>query len=293
MKKLNCFSGDIDPKKLDLSAFSFFHNLADHPALSLDSLSRMIPEMPAEKVMFSQGLNDLKINFDDALNNHTKELALSDIIETIRTSNAYIAVRSPELHESFHGLYKKLIADIAELLKANKTGSQPINPTLWLFIASPNAITPFHFDRTSNVIMQIRGSKELAIFPPRSEEVFSRAITESYIDWTGELPAWTEEVDKHARKFNFQAGEAIHIPFTSGHYVKNGSEDISITMSIFFHSDETLRWSEAMKINHRMRRLGLQTRAVGQSRTIDFIKGKMLLPVIDRMYFAVKKARGN
>jgi hypothetical protein len=249
--------------------------------------------MPAEKVMFSKGLNDLKINFDDALNKHTKELNLSDVIETIRTSNAYIAVRSPELHESFHGLYKNLIADIGELLKANKTGSRPIKPTLWLFIASPNAVTPFHFDRTSNVIMQIRGSKELAIFPPRSEEVFSRPITESYMDWTGALPVWTEEVDKHARKFNFQAGEAIHIPFTSGHYVKNGPEDISITMSIFFHSEETLRWSEAMKINHRMRRLGLQTRAVGQSREIDFIKGNLLLPIMDGVYSAAKKVRGN
>ena len=93
---------------------------------------------------------------------------------------------------------------------------------------------PLHFDRTSNVIMQIRGSKELTIFPPGSEEIFSRPIMESYMDWTGELPTWKEEVDKHGQKFNFQAGEAIHIPFTSGHYIKKGSEDMSITMSIFF-----------------------------------------------------------
>ncbi|MBC7428210.1 MAG: cupin-like domain-containing protein [Bacteriovorax sp.] len=292
MKNLNCLKGDIDPKNLDRKPFSFSHSLADHPALSIESLIKMIPEMPKEKVMFSKGLDSLKINFDNALDTHTKQLDLMEVIETIRTSNAYIAVRNSELHESFKVLYKDLIEDIAELLKINGTGTAPIGPTLWLFIASPNAVTPFHFDRTSNFIMQIRGSKELAIFPPRSEEVFSRAITESYMDWEPELPLWTEEVDKHAHKFHFKTGDAAHIPFTSGHYVKNGSEDISITLSIFFHSDETLRWSEAMKINNRLRKLGISSQAVDRSLAVDSFKSTVF-PAVDSVFNVARKLRGN
>ena len=37
-----------------------------------------------------------------------------------------------------------------------------------------------------------------------------------------------------ANKFAFAPGEAIHIPFVGGHYVKNGPEDVSISLSFFF-----------------------------------------------------------
>ena len=146
---------------------------------------------------------------------------------------------------------------------------------LWIFIASPNAITPFHFDRFSNVIMQIRGSKELAVFPPRVEQIISQQDTEAYIDWSAELTPWNEELDKYAHKFQFKKGEAVHIPYVSGHYVKNGSEDISISLSFFFHTDETLAWSKAMKFNNRIRRLGISPVKIAESSLKDKMKAAM------------------
>lgn len=233
--------------------------------------------------MFSKGLNDLSVNFDSALDNDTKKLNLNEVIETIRSSNCYIAARNLELHESFKGLYNDLLEDIGELLKHNKTGSKPLEPMVWLFIASPNAVTPFHFDRSSNFIFQIRGSKELAVFPPRVEEIISAKDTESYLDWTSQLPEWKEELDQYAHKFNFKANEAVHIPFVSGHYVKNGPEDVSITMSIFFHSEETKCWSGAMRFNNRLRRLGLKPGVVGQRPIVDKFKAG-LLPVANGVF---------
>ncbi|MBC7714647.1 MAG: cupin-like domain-containing protein [Rhizobacter sp.] len=292
MKNLKCFAGDINPNDLDRKPFGFHHNLADHPALSIDNISKIIQELPKEKVMFSKGLNNLKVNFDHALNNDTKKLDLKEVIETLRTSNSYIAARNLELHPSFKGLYDDLLSDIAELMQRNGTGTKVLEPMVWLFIASPNAVTPFHFDRSSNFIMQIRGSKQLAVFPPRVEEVISAKDTESYVDWSSELPPWREEIDLYANKFNFKSGEAVHIPFVSGHYVKNGPEDISITMSFFFHSDETFNWAQAMKMNNRLRRLGVKPSAIGVSPVVDSLKAG-IFPAVDGVFNVARKLRGN
>lgn len=288
MKSLKCFAGDFENFKLDRGPFEFRHTMADHPALTIESISKILQELPKDKVMFSKGLNDLGVNFDDALDNDTKKLDLNEIIETIRTSNCYIAARNLELHPSFKELYGDLLADISELLKLNKTGNKVLEPMIWLFIASPNAITPFHFDRSSNFIFQIRGSKELAVFPPRVEEIISAKDTETYLERASVLPPWREELDRFAHKFNFKAGEAVHIPFVSGHYVKNGPEDISITMSIFFHSNETMKWTGAMKLNNRLRRFGLKPKAVGNSPLVDRLKAG-LFPAVDGMFIVAKK----
>lgn len=192
MENLKCFTEAIETKFLDREPFRLNHKLADHPALELENIAKIILELPSEKVMFSKGLNDLKVNFDDALTEDTKTLDLNEIIETIRNSNSYIAARNLELHPSFKDLYDDLMNDIGIFMKANGTGTKPHEPMLWLFIASPGAVTPFHFDRFTNFIMQIRGSKELAVFPPRKEEVIKTSDVEAYIDWRGQTPEWKD-----------------------------------------------------------------------------------------------------
>ncbi len=293
MTGLKCLKGEIDPKNLDRKPFGFNHNLANHPALTFENLSKVITWLPEEKVMFSKGLNDVKKDFEHVLVEGKKAFDLNEVIDTIRTGSAYIAVRNPELHPSFKELFQGICDDVGTFMKSNGTGEKPLEPMLWLFIASPGAVTPFHFDRYSNFIMQIRGSKELAVFPPRVEEIISSKDLEAYMDAKPSFPEWTEEKDKLAYKFNFKGGEAVHIPFTSGHYVKNGLDDISITISVFYHSNETDQWSRAMKFNNRLRRLGVTPMAIGNSPVVDSFKANFLLPAMDGMYTAKRKLRGN
>lgn len=288
MKDLKCFTGEIKTDLLDRKPFRLNHKIANHPALTIENLSLVIPELPQEKVMFSKGLDSLSIDFEAVLVDGKKNFDLKEVIETIRTSNSYIAVRNPELHPSFKGLFQDIVSDVETFMKANGTGEKAIEPALWLFIASPGAITPFHFDRYSNFIMQVRGSKELAVFPPGVEEIISAKDTEEYIDWGAQLPAWKDELDVHAHKFNFNVGEAVHIPYTSGHYVKNGMEDISITISVFYHSDETQMWSKAQRLNNRLRKKGINPTPVRFSKVKDKIKAG-IFPIADQLTLTAQK----
>lgn len=264
-----------DYKNLDQKTFSLTHNLTNHPSLQLDHLMKVVSKHPKDKLLFSAELNKLDNNFDYALDDH-KEVDYQKILETIKNTNSsYIAIKNPELNESFKDIYNDINSDLGLIMQELGIGSSPIEPMLWIFIASPNAITPFHIDRFSNFIMQIRGSKELAVYPPRNSTVVPTEITEAYIDWAGKSPLWKEETDHLATKYFFKPGEAAHIPFTSGHYVKNGSDDISITISVFFYTEKSLQWTKAMKLNNRLRKFGIKTNPVDQNKTMDSLKANI------------------
>lgn len=262
-------------QNFDQKTFSLSHNLVNHPSLQLDNLMKVVSKHPKDKLLFSAELNKLDNNFDYALDEQ-KEVDYQKILETIRNTNSsYIAIKNPELNESFKDIYSDINNDLAIMMKNLDIGDYPIEPMLWIFIASPNAITPFHIDRFSNFIMQIRGSKELAIYPPRNAAVVPTAQTEAYIDWTGNSPTWRAETDHLATKYFFKPGEAAHIPFTSGHYVKNGGDDISITISVFFYTKKSLLWTKAMKLNNRLRKFGINSNPVDQNKTLDSLKANI------------------
>jgi hypothetical protein len=267
------FNSPVDGNMFDKHPFKFTHNLVNHPALSIESLSKTLPELPPYQIMYSKGLDNLGINFDRAHIDHKNGLSLKETIETLRTCNSYIAIKNPEVHPTFKELFQDLTDDVSKLMKLQNGKKKVIKPLLWMFIASPNAMTPFHFDRASNFLMQIRGSKEVSVFPPMNEAVVSAAECEAYIDRCDQKILWEDEKEQYAIKFDIRPGEILHIPFVSGHYVKNGPDDVSITLSYFFHNDYTHKTTKALQMNHRLRsrmkKIGLTPTSVGRSPMLD------------------------
>ncbi len=183
-----CFDSGLPVGKLDRVPFTFKHRLLDHPALTMEGLAESLPQLSPECITYSKGLSDLSINFDRAHLEHGNGLSLRETIETIRTSNSYIAVRDPVAHPAFRDLYESLRAEMTELQRQSGNSQAIHEPRMWLFIASPNAMTPFHFDRYSNVLMQIRGSKEVAVFPNFRPDI---------VPWTSARPTWTARKCRH------------------------------------------------------------------------------------------------
>ncbi len=289
------FESPDDIQRWDREPFMFKHKLLGHPALSVESLAQALPALPSNQVMYSKGLTDLGINFDRAHIDHQNGLSLAETIETIKVSNSYIAVRNPEIHPSFHGLFNDLVTDVNLLMKQKGYG-KIAEPMFWMFIASPNAFTPFHFDRYSNFLMQFRGSKQMAVFPPMKDEVISPEDCEAYMDRSEQRPAWHDDKDQYAMKFDFAPGDTLHIPFVSGHYVKNGPDDVSISLSFFFHNDYTLKMTRAFQFNHRIRhrmqRLGMTPTPIGKSPMKDSIKAE-LMPLASGMGRLLGRLKGR
>jgi len=257
----------LRPDCLDREAYTLRHSALGHPALELSSLSKVIPALPKDCVFHSNGKLSFSDNLDSAHLDHRPGQALEEAIEKLREVDAYIMVRSPEQHESFRELHAQLVAEMNEHLR--NVGQQPTvsDAKLYLFIASPNAVTPFHIDRYSTFLLQFRGTKQVTVFPPWDPVVVSDEDTERYVTCDSGRPQWRPEIASLGTCFTFSPGEALHIPFVSGHHVKNGSDDVSISMSVIFRTPETRSLTSALNLNRRLRRvLGPLSASVGPVR---------------------------
>lgn len=266
MEPLTCFQQDFAPDTLDRSASLFHHRLMGDPALSLQNLARVIPRLPADQVFHSHGQLDLRDDLDRAHLDHRPAQRLAAALEQLRESNAYIMVREPEHHPSFMPLLRQLTDDVARMARAADVPGRLGDIKLYLFIASPNSVTPFHIDRYSTFLLQFRGSKQVCVFPPWDERVVDDEDAEHFFARTGRRPVWRAQAEALGTSFQFAPGQALHIPFAAGHHVRNGSEDVSISLSIIFNTAPTRRLMRALAFNHHarpwLRSLGITPRRV-------------------------------
>ena len=277
---MRCFEDSPSLDLLDRETFKFKHKLVGHPALTLESLSRSLPALSEGRVRYSKGLLKNGDDFESVMcKGPPKTLTIEETIEEIRVSNSYIMVDGPEEDASFKPLYRELISDVESVMRRRGVGHRVVDPRLYLFIASPGSVTPFHIDRYSNFLMQMRGSKEVAVFPQWNEQLVSQEHREAYIALENTKLPWKPELDVLATKHDFRPGDAVHIPFTAGHHVRNGSEDVSISLSIFFSTRESLAWQNALRFNHAargtLRKVGMKPAPVGPQAWRDAGKSYM------------------
>lgn len=250
---LTCFDDRIDLTRLDREGFKLTHRPMGHPNLDLANLARVIPSLPTNQVRYSNNLLSVADNFESTFAQRPRDVSINETFERLREGNAYIMVSHLEAAESFRDIYADLRHDVQEMLKARGLKPRLFDSMLYLFIASPNSVTPFHIDRYSTLLLQFRGRKQVSVFPQYDERIVSAKHCEDYVTYENTKLPWQDDLNHLGTCFDFAPGEALHIPFVAGHHVKNGADDISISMSIIFNTEESMRWRRAMAFNHLMR----------------------------------------
>ena len=276
---MQCFENATDFDKFDRTAFKFRHRLMGHPALSLENLARVLPALPRKQVMHSMGRLKNGDDFEGTFRGRSRGPGIEETIENIRTSDSYVMVSNPEVDASFAPLHRELVADVEALMRRRGAGSRIVEPQLYLFIASPGSVTPFHIDRYSTFLMQFRGSKQVSVFGQWDERVVSQVNREAYVAYANTRLPWSQDADALGTRFEFRPGEALHIPFVAGHHVRNGDEDVSISMSIIFNTPQSMAWRRALAFNHSARpvlgRVGLAPAPVGRQPWRDGVKSRL------------------
>jgi hypothetical protein len=276
MSEKRIFEAAEGPLVFDRQSYRCRHTLLGHPALELENLARVVQQLPTDNVFFSSGLLPKDADFDRAHVDYRTGLSLKDTVENMMTSNSYIMLRAPEQDASFQPLFRELRAEVEGLMRAQGVGERAVDPMLYLFIASPNSVTPFHIDRYSTLLMQFRGRKAVHISPAWDEQVVAAPDVESFVVRSGVRVPYRETFDATATRYEFGPGDALHIPFVAPHYVKNGADDVSVSLSIIFNTRETARHLRALHTNHvlrsRLGRLGYRPTPVNRSLPLDHVK---------------------
>lgn len=233
------------------------HGLAHHDLLTLDALANLSARLPATSIEYNRG--DLPIGVDGKP--AATGLSIGDTIRHIAASNSWAVLKNIEQAPDYAVLLHGLLAEIRTEIE-QATGAM-LRPQGFIFISSPNAVTPFHFDPEHNILLQLRGRKVMTQFPAGDTRFVANTFHEEYHSGGPRELTWSDDFAEYGREFVLQSGEALYVPVMAPHFVRNGP-DSSVSLSITWRSDWSFAEADARGLNRILRRLGLAPAAPGR-----------------------------
>ena len=230
------------------------HGLDTHPLLEIEALASLAEHLPETAIEYNRG--DLPIGVDGKPG--TSGLSIGDTIRRVRETNSWAVLKNIEQVSAYSALLRDLLDELKAEIEA-KTGAM-LTPQGFIFISSPNAVTPYHFDPEHNILLQIEGTKTMTQFPAGDARFAPDEMHESYhLGGPREL-AWDDTFLQHGREFELGPGDALFVPVMAPHFVRNGRES-SISLSITWRSQWSYDESGARCFNGTARRFGIEPAA--------------------------------
>jgi mannose-6-phosphate isomerase class I len=137
----------------------------------------------------------------------------------------------------------------------------------FVFVSSPNSVTPVHFDIEHSLLMQVSGSKTVSVGSFESEAIRRHEINRYWDGSHGRIEAQPREI----AAYRLTPGRAVYIPPGTPHWVHNGSE-ISSSVTLTYFTTATVRENRIEDLNSRLRRWHLNPREPGHSTSVDTAK---------------------
>ena len=271
-------------------AFKIGHTLVGHPLCELPRLVRLAQKLSppggANSVLYFRGDNainqvDVKaasvsVNAQQtprqtfvARNLKQPALSVQETVAQIESCNAWMQLRDVGTDPEYKLLLDEVMNQFAKHAQTLAPGICSVRADI--FVSSPGATTPFHLDEEHNFLLQLRGSKELAIMNGSDRRVLSEAQIDAFYQGNGELAAYAPELERFAEHVQLTPGEGVHIPPCYPHWVQNGNA-VSVSLGVLWQSDETARHRNLYRVNRWLRGIGLAPRPAGESAVVDQLK---------------------
>jgi hypothetical protein len=268
------------PKK----TFRVSHALSDHPLFDLERLARLAASLPSDQVEFN---GPVAPNQDPNLT-PSNGLSPEETVRRIEEARSWMVIKNVEVDPEYKALLDACLDQVAEETGGVMGGA--LQRQAFIFVTSPGNVTPFHSDPELNFLLQVRGSKRMSLFDHRDREIVSAEDAELFPGKHRNLP-YREEVEMRATHQHIEPGQGIFVPIFDPHWVQNGPE-VSVSFSITWHTEETLRLVKLSYINAALRKLGMPQSDEGAQPLWDGIK-VAAYDVLRPVYDLVKRVVGG
>jgi hypothetical protein len=233
------------------------HSLLGHPLLTLESLVELGSRLGRENVEYNAG--DLPYGVDPDAVTHTG-LSIEDTIRSIEECGSWMVLKNVNKDPAYAALLEEALAEIAGVIEP--VSGEMITKVGFIFVSSPNAVTPFHLDPEHNILLQIRGSKTMMIVPG-DKDVVPDEKHEAYHVGGHRNVDWNDDYEGRGFKVELTPGDAVHVPLMWPHWVKNGPEP-SISFSITWKSHWIYQEADTRGMNHLLRQMGVSPASPAQ-----------------------------
>jgi hypothetical protein len=233
------------------------HALTTHPLLEIEALAQLADQLPPASVEYNRG--DLPIGVDGKPG--PNGLTIAETIRRVAEAQSWAVLKNIEQVPAYEALLLGLLDELRPEIEA-ATGAM-LTPQGFIFVSSPNAVTPYHFDPEHNILLQIQGSKVMTQFPAGDTRFVPDTAHETYHSGGPRELQWHDSFLPHGTAFPLAPGEALFVPVMAPHFVQNGPAP-SVSLSITWRSEWSYRKSDARIFNAILRARGFSPRAPGR-----------------------------
>ncbi|MDE1992102.1 MAG: hypothetical protein KGI75_06340 [Rhizobiaceae bacterium] len=264
--KPNAFRSDFNKK-----SFQFSHNLVGHRLFSLPRLAELAKTLLADtttrSVRWQAGGAPVDAGWAVPLNEKVE--SVNEAISNLAESGSWVLLYSVQRDPEYRALLDQLMSEIL-----SDTGCRREDVTwedAYIFLASPNAVTPYHIDHEATFLFQVHGNRTANIWDANDRSVLQEKEIEKY--YAGDLNAAKYTVEKQAKAtvYALNQGTGVHHPSKAPHAFKNG-DIYSIALGIHFCVRECDQQAATYQMNYLLRRVGLKPTPPGKSAWRDKLK---------------------
>ncbi len=236
--------------QFERAPFMVSHTLCDHPLLQLPRLVALAVALPASAVEFNNANIPLSQEY---LKTPKNGLSIAETLHQIEHCRSWMVLKNVESDPA----YRQLLLDCLTPLQPY---TEPIAPGMclpeaFIFISSPHAVTPFHCDPEHNFLLQIRGTKQMAVFDREDSHVITQVQLEDKANGAHRNLPFNDDMHCRETLFQLAPGTGLHVPMHCPHWVRV-DDAVSISFSVTFRSRLTARREGVLRMNSRLRQLG-------------------------------------
>lgn len=243
--------------------FRLRHSFADDPRFALPALLDLARRLPPGSIEYNAG--DIVIDQDPDKTPMTG-LSIEETIRRIEEKNSWMVIRHVEEDAEYRDALEACLAEIAPAA-AKSTGAM-FRKIGFIFISSPNAVTPLHLDPEHNILMHLRGEKRMTIYPSDKGIIPDERHELYHVGKAHRNLRHHPDYDAYAETFDLLPGDALYVPVKAPHWVKTGPSPC-VSFSITWKSRASDAEARLRIANHAIRAWGGKPPAPGARASRD------------------------
>lgn len=241
----------------------FRHTLEDHSLLTTPAIADLADQLAKDSVVCESAVKPLLMPKGGPPRG--AEPRPGDLIRDLDRSGSWLTLLNIEQNPDYKELVDTCLDEVQPYVEVCRSDMR--RRVGFIFVSSPNSITPAHFDIEHSLIMQIRGTKTLTFgrFPDAA------ARDHEVKRYWGGSHGRIESLPPQSESYELRPGMGVYIPPIAPHWVRNGNGP-SISVTLTFFTRDTDEDTLIHAFNLRLRRLHLSPRDPGQSPLVDRAK---------------------
>ena len=248
-------------------AAEFTHELNFDDRLTLASVADLADRLPRRSVIADTAAQPLLVPQGGPPRGALERPG--DVIRDLRNANAWLTLLNVEDDPGMAELMNTQLGQLesAMIARQGTRKGRMRKRVAFVFVSSPNSVTPVHFDIEHSLLMQVSGKKTVSIGRWESDAARRHEVDRYWDGSHGRI----ENLPPEVAAYTMTPGRAVYIPPGTPHWVHNGP-DISLSVTLTYFTAATVRENRIEDFNSRLRRRHMKPREPGHSATVDTAK---------------------